>query len=236
MEINGKNIIVTGGLGSFGKAISDALIKLHANVFIFDIKKDDNYQCVEVDASSSSEVKKALEQIDKVDILINCAGEIYSEPFVNIMSKEDKKHSRDSWDRIINNNLTATFNMNVHVAEKMAAKRTKGLIINFSSISAQGNPGQIAYSSAKAGIEAMTKVIAKEMGMFKIRAVAIAPGFIDTESTRRALSEAVIDYWIKQTPMRQLGKIEDIIKTVVYAIECDHLSGCTIDINGALSI
>lgn len=236
MEIKDKNILITGGLGGFGLALARALKDLGANIFIFDIKKSDEFECFEVDVTNELQVQQALAKIEKIDILINCAGEIYSEPFINVMSKGDKKHSRDSWDRIINNNLTSAFNMSVQVSEKMAAKRTKGLIINFSSISANGNAGQVAYSSAKAGIEAMTKVIAKEMGMFKIRAVAIAPGFIDTPSTRKAMTDAMLDYWIKQTPMRKLGQIEDIVETVKYIITCDHLSGCTIALDGALSI
>lgn len=236
MEIKDKNILITGGLGGFGLPLARALKALEANVFIFDIQKSDEFKCFQVDVTDEKQIREALAQIDKVDILINCAGEIYSEPFVNLLSKEDKKHKRTSWDRIINNNLTSTFNMCVQVGEKMASKRTKGVIINFSSISAQGNAGQIAYSAAKAGVEAMTKVIAKEMGMFKIRAVAIAPGFIETESTKKAMAESMINYWIKQTPLRKLGQIEDIIETVKYIIACDHLSGCIIPVDGALSI
>lgn len=236
MEVKDKNVLITGGLGGFGLALARALKALGANIFIFDILKSEEFKCFQVDVTDEVQIQQALYQIDKVDILINCAGEIYSEPFINAMSKDDKKHSRASWDRIINNNLTSTFNMSVQVSEKMATKRTKGLIINFSSISAQGNAGQVAYSSAKAGIEAMTKVIAKEMGMFKIRAVAIAPGFIDTPSTRKAMTEAMLDYWVKQTPMRKLGQIDDIIETIKYIIACNHLSGCVIPVDGALSI
>lgn len=236
MEIENKNVLITGGLGGFGLALARDLNKSGANIIIFDIRENDEFKCFQVDVSDEKQVEETLKQIDKIDILINCAGEIYSEPFINLMSNGEKKHSRESWNRIINNNLTSTFNMSAQVGEKMASKRTKGLIINFSSVSARGNAGQAAYSSAKAGIEAMTKVIAKEMGMFKIRAVAIAPGFIDTPSTRKAMTEAMLDYWIKQTPLRKLGQIEDIIETVKYTIKCDHLSGCVIAVDGALSI
>ncbi len=235
MDIKDKNILITGGLGGFGLPLAQALKDLGANIFIFDINKSDEFQCFQVDVTDEERIKQALEQIDKVDVLINCAGEIYSEPFINVMSKDDKKHSRSNWDRIINNNLTSTFNMSVQVAEKMATKRTKGVIINFSSVSAKGNAGQAAYSAAKAGVEAMTKVIAKELGVFKVRAVTIAPGFIDTPSTRSAMSEAVLDNWIKQTSLKKLGKVEDIIETVKYIIACDHLTGCTINVDGGLS-
>lgn len=236
MEISGKNVLITGGLGGFGFAIATALKELGANIFVFDIRENEEFKCFKVDVTDEQQVKQALAQIEKIDVLINCAGEIYSEPFINVMSKGDKRHSRESWDRVINNNLTSVFNMSVQVSEKMAAKRTKGVIISFSSISAQGNAGQVAYSAAKAGIESMTKVIAKEMGMFKIRAVAIAPGFIDTPSTRKAMTEAMLDYWKRQTPMRKLGQLDDIIETIKYIIKNDYLSGCTIPVDGALTL
>ncbi len=236
MDIKDKNILITGGLGGFGLPLARALKDLGANIFIFDISTSDEFKCFQVDVTDENQVNQALSQIDRVDVLVNCAGEIYSEPFINFMSKEDKKHSRATWDRIIGNNLTSTFNMCVHVGEKMVNKRTKGVIINLSSVSAKGNAGQAAYSSAKAGVEALTKVIAKELGVFKIRAVAVAPGFIDTASTRNAMSEGVIENWIKQIPLKKLGHVEDIIETVKYIIACDHLTGCTISVDGGLSI
>ena len=96
--------------------------------------------------------------------------------------------------------------------------------------------GQAAYSAAKAGVEALTKVQAKELGMFKIRANAVAPGFIGTPSTNNALSDSMVDYWKKQTPLRKLGTVEDINKTIMFIIENDYLSGTVIDVNGGLSI
>ena len=167
-------------------------------------------------------------------MLINCAGEIYSEPLLNVMRRE--RHAKASWDRIIGNNLTSCFLVSSQVAEKMAASRTKGLIINFSAISAKGNMGQAAYSAAKAGIEAFTKVLAKELGMFKIRACAIAPGFIETPSTKTALSESMIDFWKKETPLRRLGALDDIISTIEYMIHTDYLSGAVIPVDGGLTI
>ena len=234
MEIKDKNVLITGGLGDFGSVLAESLSKEGANIYIFDINALDQPNCFRVDATDENEVQAALAEIDRIDVLINCAGEIYSEPLINFLKKE--RHQKRSWEIIINNNLTSCFNMSVQVAQKMAASRTKGVIINFSSISAQGNAGQAAYSAAKAGVEALTKVMAKELGMFKIRTVAIAPGFINTSSTRKSLNDALIDYWTKQTPLRQLGSMEDIVKTVKYVVECDYLSGCTINVDGGLVV
>ncbi len=234
MEINGKTILITGGLGSLGGGIADALKKCGANVVIFDQDDDPKRNAFKVDVTKETEIEDALQKIERVDVLINCAGEIYSEPFINVMKKE--RHAKNSWDRVLNNNLNSCFLMSSQAAQKMAASRTRGVIINFSSISAQGNMGQAAYAAAKAGIEALTKVMAKELGMFKIRTCAIAPGFIETPSTKAALSDSLIDHWKKQTPLRTLGQMEDIVSTVKYIIETDYLSGAVIHIDGGLTI
>lgn len=234
MEIREKNVLITGGLGCLGNGIVKALEAEGANVFIFDCVESELPNAYKVDVTNMEDVKRALANIEKIDVLVNCAGEIYSEPIINMLKKE--VHSKDSWDRVINNNLNSCFVMSTCVAEKMVASRTKGVIINFSSISAKGNIGQAAYSAAKAGIESFTKVAAKELGMFKIRTCAIAPGFIETPSTRDALSESMVDYWKKQTPMRKLGSIEDIVTTIQYIIQNDYLSGAIINVDGGLSI
>jgi len=234
MEIKNKKVLVTGGLGSLGSGVVEALSKRGAEVVIFDRVKSDSPNVYKVDVTNEKEIVKAINELDRIDILINCAGEIYSEPVLNIMKREH--HSFDSWNRVINNNLNSCFLMSTYVAQKMVETRNKGVIINFSSVSAEGNMGQAAYSAAKAGVESFTNVLAKELGMFKIRACAIAPGFIETPSTKRALSESMIDYWKKKTPLRKLGKMEDIISAIEFIIENDYLSGTVLHIDGGLTL
>lgn len=234
MEIKGKNILITGGFGSLGGSIVSSLREKGGNVIIFDKIAGGGENVYKVDVTDEEDIKRALMQVEKIDVLINCAGEIYSEPVLNVMKRE--RHDKKSWDRIINNNLTSCFLVSSQVAEKMVAGRTKGVIINFSSISAKGNMGQAAYSSAKAGVEAFTKVLAKELGMFKIRVCAIAPGFIETPSTKEALSESMIDFWKKETPLRRMGTLEDVISTIEYIIHTDYLSGAVINVDGGLTI
>lgn len=234
MIIKGKTAIVTGGLGSLGSSVVEFLKSQGSRVVVFDrVKSETNdYYCVNL--NDEEQINSTLDKIDKVDILVNCAGEIYSEPVINIMRNE--VHSEETWHRIIGNNLDSCFLMSSRVAAKMAKNRIHGVIINFSSISAEGNMGQAAYSAAKAGIEALTKVMAKELGMFKIRVCAIAPGFIDTPSTHDALSDSLQDQWKKRTPLRVFGTIDDINKTIEYVITTDYISGAIIHIDGGLTI
>lgn len=234
MEIKNKNVLITGGLGCLGNSIAEAVMAKGATPIIFDCVQSDQENTYQVDVTDMEAVKKKLEEIERVDVLINCAGEIYSEPLLNVLKKET--HGMDSWNRVINNNLNSCFVMSACTAEKMVASRTKGVIINFSSVSAKGNMGQVAYSAAKAGIESFTRAAAKELGMFKIRVCAIAPGFIETPSTKEALSESMIDFWKKQTPLRKLGSMEDIVTTIEYIIANDYLSGAVINVDGGLTI
>lgn len=234
MNIDGKTVLVTGGKGALGNAVSNSLAKRGAHIVVFDripLDEEDYYM---VDLCSEEDVEHIVNKLDHVDILINCAGEIYSEPCVNVIKREI--HKRESWDRVINNNLTSCFNVSAQVARKMLISRTKGVIINFSSISAQGNAGQIAYAASKAGVEAITKTLSKELGLFKIRCVAIAPGFINTQSTRDSLPDNLIEFYEKNTPLRMLGHTDDIVRTIEYIIECDYLNGCVIPVDGGLRL
>jgi 3-oxoacyl-[acyl-carrier protein] reductase len=145
-----------------------------------------------------------------------------------------RRHRIETWESTIRSNLTATFVLTSHVAEHMAANRTKGVIVNISSISASGNPGQTAYSAAKAGVEAMTSVWARELGPLGIRSVAIAPGFVATPSTDAAMSADALAELRRRTPLLRLGKPEEIAAAVAFAIDNDFLTGTTIAVDGGL--
>jgi 3-oxoacyl-[acyl-carrier protein] reductase len=126
--------------------------------------------------------------------------------------------------------------MTKHVVEAMLKKRSKGVIVNISSVSAKGNAGQSAYSAAKAGIEALTKVWAKELAPMGIRAFAVAPGFCDTPSTHGALNEKVLQETVSRVPLRRLGRAEEIAAFVVSGIKNDYLNGKILEIDGGLVI
>lgn len=238
--------MVAGGAGSLGSAIVDDLTAAGARVAILDIQSPSAertsseplyIRCDAADdAAASAAIATLSERFGKIHALVNCLGLIHSEPLIDLMSQEQPMHSIAAWDRVVRSNLTATFVLGRHIAAAMAATRTKGVIVNFSSVSASGNPGQTAYAAAKAGIEAMTRVWARELGPYGIRCIAIAPGFIDTTSTRTALSDETLTDLKRKTPLLRLGKPGDIASAVRFAIENDFISGTTISIDGALRV
>ena len=249
MNLENKNILITGTAGGIGKLLSEELINLGANIIAIDINKDKqnqlqlNFPSINAyvcDLRDSEEVKKVhssiVDQFDSIDILINNAGIMYSSPIVSMQSGGFKEHSFDDWDNVIASNLSSVFYLTSLTVREMIKKRTEGLIINFSSISARGNIGQSAYSASKAGIEAFTKSLSKELAIFKIRCAAIAPGFIDTEGTKRALTEKQLKDWLNKIPLNRLGKKEEIFNAVLMIIENDFFNGKVLEIDGGLSI
>lgn len=248
MKIAGTRILVTGGASGIGRFFVERLIERGAIVGVFDL---DAKKCVEMsniygdkviawkcDVSNADEVDSALKIVFdggfEPDVLINNAGIIHSEPLVNMLSRGDRVHSRDSWRRVLSTDLDSVFFVSSRVVDQMLTKRTKGIVISISSISANGNPGQSAYSAAKAGVNALTRTWAKELGAFGLRFISIAPGFIDTPSTRAALSEATITRMQQQIPLRKLGELESIYLAVQHAIENDYLTGTVIEVDGGL--
>ncbi|MGD9638327.1 MAG: SDR family NAD(P)-dependent oxidoreductase [Alphaproteobacteria bacterium] len=247
MKIENSVAVVTGGAKGLGKAITDMLLSCGGKVAILDIDQEaldnigDSTDILKLncDITKTDSVEQALEQVKaklgNIDILVNNAGILHSEPLINIMSKE-RRHKISTWQKTIDLNLTAPFVLSSYVAEQMIVNRIKGIIINISSISSKGNAGQSAYAAAKAGVEALTKVWAKELGGFGIRTAAIAPGFMDTESTHHAISEQILDDMKNHTPIKKLGNAQNIASTIEFVIENDHFSGKIIEVDGGLVI
>ena len=249
MDLQDKSVIVTGGSRGIGKAIVSRLTGAGALVGVFDIDVtscDDHWagearvRCLECDVTNPAMVQSAVDQFysdfGKIDILINNAGILFSAPLVSFTPKGVVKHDVKMWKHVISTDLSSVFYMTVSVVEKMILKRTKGVIVNISSISAAGNAGQSAYSAAKAGVDALTTTWAKELGLLGIRVVGIAPGFIDTDSTHQALDAKVLQSTIKKVPLKRLGRVEDVAQSVLLAVQNDYMSGAIIRIDGGLTI
>lgn len=239
MEVAGCTAIVTGGAGHLGRAIVRGLADRGARVAALDANPDGIDPVAELaitcDLTSADAVDEAVanitDRLGTVSVLVNAVGLIHSEPVANLLSGH---HGRESWDRVIATNLTAPFVAGAAVAQVMLRNRTKGVLINISSVNARGVAGQSAYSAAKAGVNAMTRAWSAELGPAGIRAIAVAPGFIDVPTTHDALGEDAVDHWQRQTPLRRLGGQDEVVSAVRYAIENDFVTGTVLEVDGGL--
>jgi len=246
--LSGRKAIVTGGAGHLGSGIALALRDQGCRVVIVDrdpaalarFQKETEIETRACDLSDPVACERTFDGIwqtsGPISILVNAAGRIHSAPLVNIAGGAERRHSPAAWNEVIDANLTSVFLATANVAERMASTRTRGVVINLSSIAAEGNAGQGAYAAAKAGVNAATLAWAKELGPLGIRFVAIALGFIDTPSTHVALSDDAIKDWARRTPLRRLGKIEHVTSTVLYVIRNDFVTGKVIEVDGGLTL
>ena len=233
--------IVTGASRGIGREIAKYLAREKINVIAnynkseekaIDLKeelKNENIEIdiVKADVSKRTDAKKlvnyAIEKYGKIDILINNAGIAEFKEFTKITDED--------WNEMININLNSVFIMSQEVLENMIHNKN-GCIINISSI--WGNVGsscEVHYSTAKAGINGMTKALAKELGPSNIRVNAIAPGLIDTEMNYD-ISKEQMEIIKEDTPLGRIGKPEDIAKCVKWLIEDTFTTGQIISPNG----
>ena len=244
-----KNIIITGAAGNLGEALVKSLVKKNAKVICFDNNKKnlsnlkkkynkiDAYFCDLTDEKNLISVfNKIFKKYKKIDLLINNAGYISNSLIVSLGEKGLSRHSYDLWKKTISNNLDSTFLVSSFIIENMISNRNEGLIINISSISANGNVGQSAYSAAKSGVNALTKTWSKELSKFKIRVAGISPGFIETISTKKAVSKKIIDKLKENTPSRRLGKKLEFIQAINFIINNKFFNGKILEIDGGLNI
>jgi 3-oxoacyl-[acyl-carrier protein] reductase len=248
MELSEARILITGGGRGIGNFIAMGLLEQAAKVIILDndetllenLPDHPNllkYPCDITKADSvETLIKDIFESHGGINVCINNAGIIHSEVLVNILSREDKKHKISNWEKVINVNLNAVFYVTANVTERMIASKKKGVIINISSISAQGNIGQSAYAASKAGVEALTKTWSKELGMFKIRCACIAPGFFDTPSTKESLNENMLRKWEKSVPLGRLGELQELLSAVIFIIQNEYFNGKILSLDGGLTI
>ena len=243
--LDGKVALITGAARGIGKAIAlkfaaegadiaftDLVINEAAEQTISEIAafghKVKGYASDASSFDGTQEVVAAIvEDFGKIDILVNNAG-ITKDGLVMRMSEAQ-------WDAVIDVNMKSAFNFMHAVVPEMARLRS-GSIINMASIAGQtGNPGQVNYSASKAGLIAMAKSVAKEMGPRGIRANAIAPGYILSEMTE-ALPQAVKDEFIKLIPMKRGGSVEEVASVALFLASdlSSFVSGQVIAVNGAM--
>lgn len=245
MHLKGKIAVVTGGARGIGNAICHKLAEHGADIIVNDIADADDSSIfikeienkgvrahyIKADISKTAEAKKmideAVESMGQVDILINNAG-ITRDGLIMRMTEEQ-------WDQVITINLKGTFNCTQAVSRYMIRQRG-GSIVNMSSVvGVAGNPGQANYSASKAGVIGLTKTTARELAGKSVRCNAVAPGFIDTEMTRK-LPDEYKDKLKEMIPLGLFGTVDDVANLVVFLAsdESAYITGEVIKVDGGL--
>ena len=241
VNLKGKKVLVTGASGGIGKAIAIELSSNGADLCLTGRNKSEleslqkliggNCQIIISDLSKSEGIDElansAQEKMGQIDILINNAGITRDNLFMR-MSEED-------WNEVINVNLNSIFKLTKHLIKGMI-KRRYGRIINITSVvGVAGGAGQSNYSASKAGIIAMSKSLAQEVGSRSVTVNSIAPGFIETNMTAE-LSDDRKQEILNSISIGRLGKPDDIAGAVCFLAsdKASYITGQTIHINGGM--
>ena len=242
--LQGKTALITGAARGIGKAIALKFAAEGANIAFTDLAVNEETQAeiaalgvkCKSYASNAADfvetetlVKQVKEDFGTIDVLVNNAG-ITKDGLMLRMTEQQ-------WDAVIGVNLKSAFNF-IHACVPVMMRQRGGSIINMASVvGVHGNAGQANYAASKAGMIALAKSIAQEMGPKGIRANAIAPGFIETAMTA-ALPDAVREDWMKKIPLRRGGKPEDVADVALFLASdlSSYVSGQVIQIDGGMNM
>ena len=240
-----KVALITGAARGIGKAIALKYASEGAHIAFTDLVINEAAEetvkeleafgvTVKAYASNAAEfeatqavVDQVMKDFGRIDILVNNAG-ITKDGLVMRMSEQQ-------WDAVIAVNMKSAFNF-MHAVVPVMARQRSGSIINMASIAGQtGNPGQVNYSASKAGLIAMAKSVAKEMGSRGIRANAIAPGYVISEMTE-ALPQSVRDEFVKMIPLGRGASVDEIASVALFLASdlASYVTGQVIAVNGGM--
>lgn len=248
MELNTVKAIVTGAASGMGFHFAKRLHELGAQVAAGDVNEGGLAELPagihrrKLDVASSADVaafsKWAADQMGGLNVIVSNAG-ILRDGLLVKKSRETGEvsvMSDEQWSAVINVNLSgATFVVREGVAEMVRRGQKPGVVIAMSSVARHGNRGQSNYVSAKAALAANAVTWCREFAMFGVRAVAIAPGMVETPMTR-GMNQKARDAIVATIPVGRIGEPEDLFKAVRFAIECDYLNGVCIDVDGGAAL
>lgn len=232
-----KIVLITGASRGIGREIAINLAQKGYTVIANYNKSEqqakelennnENIEIYKTDVSKRNDVKNMVKYIlnkyGKIDVLINNAGISETKLFTDVTDED--------WNKIINTNLYSAFCVTQEVLPNMI-NRKQGCIINISSVwGIVGASCETIYSITKAGLDAMTKSLAKELGPSNIRVNSIAPGIINTDMNKNLTSED-LENIKNEIPLERIGKTLDISKCVEWLIDDDYTTGQIISING----
>lgn len=245
MDLSNKVAIITGGAAGIGRAITKTLASYGAKVVINYNRSAEAAESlqkeiessggealiVQADISKFADAEKlvaaAIERFGTIHILVNNAG-ITDDALILRMNETQ-------FDRVIDTNLKGVWNVTKHAA-KTLLKSGYGRVINISSVSGVlGNAGQTNYSAAKAGVIGLTKALAREFASREVTVNAVAPGFIETDMTRK-LSDDIRNQWQAQIPLKRFGQDTEVAEVVAFLASPRgaYITGHTLEVDGGL--
>ena len=250
MNLENSVILITGAARGLGAAMARGVASHGATPVLVDLDEASldrtregcealgaEVGCYAADVSRESEVERLFERTVKdfgrLDALINNAGILRDGLLVKAKKGEIvDKLSLKQWQAVIDVNLTGVFLCGREAAAHMIRLKSRGCIINMSSVSRAGNFGQSNYSASKAGVAAMTVVWARELARYGIRVNAIAPGFVKTEMVASMRPE-ILEKVTAGIPVGRLCEPEEIAHAAIYLLENDYMNGRVLEIDGA---
>jgi 3-oxoacyl-[acyl-carrier protein] reductase len=253
MQIKGKTVIITGGGRGIGREMAKSFAERGANLALFDLNQADLDETARLCAAHGIQARGYIVNVTQeaavaagmdavaadfggIDVLINNAGIV--KDGLLIKSKDGAvtgKMTLDQWQAVIDINLTGVFLCGREAAERMVKRGQGGVIINISSVSRHGNPGQTNYSATKAGVAAMAEVWAKELARYGIRTGSIAPGYTRTDILA-AMRPEILEKLTAQVPLRRLGEASEIAHAAIFIVENDFFTGRCVDVDGGMRI
>lgn len=246
MLLKEKTALITGAARGIGKQIALLFAREGANIAFTDLALDETTvnTCNELRAlgvkvrayasdaadfnAAHAVVDDVIKEFGCIDILVNNAG-ITRDTLLMRMTEEQ-------WDQVLQVNLKSAFNF-THAVTPVMMRQRSGSIISLSSVvGLNGNAGQANYAASKAGIIALMKTTAKELGGRGVRANAIAPGFILTDMTK-SLPEETLKQFVSMIPLRRGGAPEEVAKVALFLASdlSSYVSGQVIQVNGAMA-
>ena len=236
-------IVVSGAAGAIGSVVAATFAARGHPVLALDKTFGSDTAATGVtavagDLTSARDIQDALSTVSRsarISLLVNAVGLIWNEPVLAFRGAKLSTHGPDSFRQTIEANLTAPFLVASEAAARMA-RTGGGAIVNFSSIAAGGNAGQVAYSAAKAGIEGMTKTMAIELGPLGIRVNALALGFISVATTKVAVEAERLAEHQRRTPIGRLGEIDDVMKAIDFIADNSFVNGAILKLDGGLRL